>query len=173
MAVAYLMMEKGVNTPYTSSAGRLFDAVSSLLGVCDTSTHQAEAPVKLEQLASDEHQSRYSVLIEKVSISMCPVLEGILEDLAAGVPVTWLSARFHNTLAWLLVEMAKQYRMQTGTDKVVISGGCFQNKRLTEQLQRMFAEAGILLFAPGHIPCNDGGVAVEQLAIAASRKRQL
>ena len=65
--------------------------------------------------------------------------EGILEDLAAGVPVTWLSARFHNTLAWLLVEMAKQYRMQTGTDKVVISGGCFQNKRLTEQLQRMFA----------------------------------
>lgn len=158
---------------YLSCAGRLFDAVSSLLGVCDTSTHQAEAPVKLEQLASDEHQSRYSVLIEKVSISMCPVLEGILEDLAAGVPVTWLSARFHNTLAWLLVEMAKQYRMQTGTDKVVISGGCFQNKRLTEQLQRMFAEAGILLFAPGHIPCNDGGVAVEQLAIAASRKRQL
>ncbi|MFQ6927081.1 MAG: hypothetical protein ACLRS8_01085 [Parabacteroides merdae] len=56
---------------------------------------------------------------------MRPVLEGILEDLAAGVPVTWLSARFHNTLAWLLVEMAKQYRMQTGTDKVVISGGCF------------------------------------------------
>ena len=167
------MMEKGVNTPYTSSAGRLFDAVSSLLGVCDVSTHQAEAPVKLEQLASDEHQSRYSVLIEKESISMRPVLEGILEDLAAGVPVTWLSARFHNTLAWLLVEMAKQYRMQTGTDKVVISGGCFQNKRLTEQLQRMFAEAGIPLFVPGHIPCNDGGVAVGQLAIAASRKRQL
>ena len=70
MAVAYLMMEKGVNTPYTSSAGRLFDAVSSLLGVCDTSTHQAEAPVKLEQLASDEHQSRYSVLIER-SLSPC------------------------------------------------------------------------------------------------------
>ena len=59
--------------------------------------------------------------------------------------------------------------MQTGTDKVVISGGCFQNKRLTEQLQRMFAEAGIPLFVPGHIPCNDGGVAVGQLAIAASR----
>ena len=167
------MMEKGINTPYTSSAGRLFDAVASLLGVCDISTHQAEAPVKLEQLASDEHQSRYSVLIEKEFISMRPVLEGILEDLAAGVPVAELSARFHNTLAWLLVEMAKRYRKQTGADKVVISGGCFQNKRLTEQLQRMFAEAGIPLFVSGRIPCNDGGVAVGQLAIAASRKRQL
>ena len=167
------MMEKGINTPYTSSAGRLFDAVASLLGVCDISTHQAEAPVKLEQLASDEHQSRYSVLIEKEFISMRPVLEGILEDLAAGVPVAELSARFHNTLAWLLVEMAKRYRKQAGADKVVISGGCFQNKRLTEQLQRMFAEAGIPLFVSGRIPCNDGGVAVGQLAIAASRKRQL
>lgn len=163
------MMEKGVNTPYTSSAGRLFDAVSSLLGVCDISTHQAEAPVKLEQLASDEHQSRYSVIMKGESISMRPVLDGILEDLAAGIPVAELSARFHNTLAWLLVEQAETFRKQTGADKVVVSGGCFQNRRLTEQLQRMFADAGIPLFVPGRIPCNDGGISVGQLAIAASQ----
>ena len=66
--------------------------------------------------------------------------------------------------------MAKRFRKQTGADKVVISGGCFQNRRLTEQLQRMFAEAGIPLFVPGRIPCNDGGVAVGQLAIAASQQ---
>ncbi|WP_304957659.1 carbamoyltransferase HypF [uncultured Parabacteroides sp.] len=162
------MMEKGINTPYTSSAGRLFDAVASLLGVCDLSTHQAEAPVKLEQLASDEHQSHYPVIIVGETISMRPVLKGILEDLAAGVPVAGISTRFHNTLAWLLVEKAKLSRMQTGADKVVISGGCFQNRRLTEQLQRLFAEDGIPLFVPGRIPCNDGGVAVGQLAIAAS-----
>ena len=164
------MMEKGINTPYTSGAGRLFDAIASLLGVCDISTHQAEAPVKLEQLASGEQQRRYFVLIEGESISMRPVFEGILEDLAVGIPATELSARFHNTLAWLLVEMAKRFRKQTGADKVVISGGCFQNRRLTEQLQRMFAEAGIPLFVPGRIPCNDGGVAVGQLAIAASQQ---
>lgn len=162
------MMEKGINTPYTSSAGRLFDAVASLLGVCDVSTHQAEAPVKLEQLASDEHQSRYSVLIEEEVISMRPVLKGILEDLNAGVPVGDLSSRFHNTLSWLLLEKAKLYRLQTGVEKVVISGGCFQNKRLTEQLQRMFAKEDIPLYVPGRIPCNDGGIAVGQLAIAAS-----
>ncbi len=162
------MMEKGINTPYTSSAGRLFDAVASLLGVCDVSTHQAEAPVKLEQLASDEHQSRYSVLIEEEVISMRPVLKGILEDLNAGVSAGDLSARFHNTLSWLLLEKAKLYRLQTGVEKVVISGGCFQNKRLTEQLQRMFAKEDIPLYVPGRIPCNDGGIAVGQLAIAAS-----
>ena len=162
------MMKKGINTPYTSSAGRLFDAVASLLGVCDVSTHQAEAPVKLEQLASDEHQSRYSVLIEEEVISMRPVLKGILEDLNAGVPAGDLSSRFHNTLSWLLLEKAKLYRLQTGVEKVVISGGCFQNKRLTEQLQRMFAKEGIPLYVPGRIPCNDGGIAVGQLAIAAS-----
>ena len=162
------MMEKGIHTPYTSSAGRLFDAVASLLGVCDVSTHQAEAPVKLEQLASDEHQSRYSVLIEEEVISMRPVLKGILEDLNAGVPVGDLSSRFHNTLSWLLLEKAKLYRLQTGVEKVVISGGCFQNKRLTEQLQRMFAKEDIPLYVPGRIPCNDGGIAVGQLAIAAS-----
>lgn len=162
------MMEKGINTPYTSSVGRLFDAVASLLGVCDVSTHQAEAPVKLEQLASDEHQSRYSVLIEEEVISMRPVLKGILEDLNAGVPVGDLSSRFHNTLSWLLLEKAKLYRLQTGVEKVVISGGCFQNKRLTEQLQRMFAKEDILLYVPGRIPSNDGGIAVGQLAIAAS-----
>ncbi|MBC8600128.1 carbamoyltransferase HypF [Parabacteroides acidifaciens] len=162
------MMEKGINTPYTSSAGRLFDAVASLLGVCDVSTHQAEAPVKLEQLASDEHQSRYSVLIEEEVISMRPVLKGILEDLNAGVSAGDLSARFHNTLSWLLLEKAKLYRLQTGVEKVVISGGCFQNKRLTEQLQRMFAKENIPLYVPGRIPCNDGGIAVGQLAIAAS-----
>lgn len=163
------MMEKGINTPYTSSAGRLFDAVASLLGVCDVSTHQAEAPVKLEQLASDELHSRYSVLIEEEIISMRPVLKGILEDLNAGVPAGDLSARFHNTLSWLLLEKAKLYRLQTGVEKVVISGGCFQNKRLTEQLQRMFAKEGIPLYVPGRIPCNDGGIAVGQLAIAASQ----
>ena len=162
------MMEKGINTPYTSSAGRLFDAVASLLGVCDVSTHQAEAPVKLEQLASDEHQSRYSVLIEEEVISMRPVLKGILEDLNAGVPAGDLSSRFHNTLSWLLLEKAKLYRLQTGVEKVVISGGCFQNKRLTEQLQRMFVKESIPLYVPGRIPCNDGGIAVGQLAIAAS-----
>lgn len=164
-----VMMAKGVNTAYTSGAGRLFDAVASLLGLCDISTHQAEAPVKLEQAAATEQSARYPVIIKEEVISFRPLFEGILNDLACGVSVNDISARFHNTIAFLLLDEAKRLLQQTGAARVVISGGCFQNKRLTEQLQRLFAEAGIPLYVPGRIPCNDGGVAVGQLAVAAAR----
>lgn len=166
------MMEKGINTPYTSGAGRLFDAVASLLGLCDVSTHQAEAPVRLEQVASIEHFDCYPVLIKEDVISFRPLFEELLNDLDSGVSVCDISARFHNTMAYLLLDEGKRLLKQTGVSRVVISGGCFQNKRLTEQLQRLFAEAGILLYVPGRIPCNDGGVAVGQLAIAASRNKK-
>lgn len=162
------MMEKGVNTPYTSSAGRLFDAVASLLGLCDVSTHQAEAPVRLEQVATVEPYTRYPVIIKEGGISFLPLFEELLNELASGIPVCDISARFHNTIAYLLLDEAKRLLQQTGVTRVVISGGCFQNKRLTEQLQRLFAEAGIPLYVPGRIPCNDGGVSVGQLTIAAS-----
>lgn len=161
------MMERGINTPYTSSAGRLFDATASLLGICDISMHQAEAPVKLEQLATDEQTYSYPVSTEGEIITLRPLFEGLLNDIQAGVLPAELSARFHNTLSRLLLEKAKACLLETGARCVVLSGGCFQNKRLTEQLQRLFAEAGIPLFIPSRIPCNDGGIAVGQLAIAA------
>lgn len=166
------MMERGINTPYTSSAGRLFDSIASLLDVCDVSTHQAEAPVRLEQLASDEHLTHYPVIIKEGSISFRLVFEGLLRDLANGLSTTELSARFHNTVARMLLERARHYLQQTIATEVVISGGCFQNKRLTEQLQRMFADENIPLYVPGRIPCNDGGVSVGQLAIAASLREK-
>ena len=164
------MMEKGINTPYTSGAGRLFDAVASLLGLCDVSTHQGEAPVRLEQAAGSEQSIHYPVLIKEEVVSFRPLFEGLLDDLASGVSVCDIAAKFHNTMAFLLLAEAKRHLRQTGATRVIISGGCFQNKRLTEQLQRLFADEGIPLYVPGRIPCNDGGVAVGQLAIAASRK---
>lgn len=166
------MMERGINTPYTSSAGRLFDAVASLLGVCDVSTHQAEAPVRLEQLASGEHFAHYPVIIKEGSISFRLVFEGLLQDLANGLSAAELSARFHNTVARMLTDRARYYLQQTATKEVVVSGGCFQNKRLTEQLQQLFAEANIPLYIPGRIPCNDGGISVGQLAVAASLREK-
>lgn len=166
------MMERGVNTPSTSSAGRLFDAVASLLGICDISTHQAEAPVRLEQTASGEHLAHYPVIIKEGNISFRLVFDGLLKDMAAGQPVPELAARFHNTVTFMLVERAKEYIKQTDATQVVLSGGCFQNKRLTEQLQHLFASENIPLYIPGRIPCNDGGISAGQLAVAAALQNE-
>lgn len=164
------MMQQKVNSPLTSGAGRLFDAIASLLGVCDVASHQAEAPVRLEQLADDELNEHYTVVIEGAQISLRFMLEGILQDLQELVPLPRIAARFHNTLAQLLTAKALSAMHEKQTNRVVISGGCFQNKRLTQQLQRLFAEAGVPLFVPSAIPCNDAGIAIGQLAIAAANR---
>lgn len=167
------MMEKGINTTQTSSCGRLFDAVASLLGVCDRATRQAEAPVLLEQLAVQAgYQEPYPFVdeypLEEKSFSLYPLWLALSTDKEKGVSAAVLAARFHSTLAFLLFRKACYLLQQQKVDKVVASGGCFQNRLLTEQLQQLFGKAGIPFYIPGRIPCNDSGISVGQLTIAAS-----
>lgn len=167
------IIDKGINTPYTSAAGRLFDALASLLGLCDIATRQAEAPVMLEQCAEDNFQDRYKIDMEASEISVKSMLENILDDMENRISVDIISAKVHNTLAYLILEKVKILREQTKAVKVVISGGCFQNKRLVEQLQVLFSKENIPLFIPSKIPCNDSGISVGQAAIAAARRESL
>lgn len=162
------MMEKGVNTPLTSSAGRLFDAVSSLLGICDVCTHQAEAAILLEQSAMGERNAyAYPVSADGEEVSFYSLFEALVHDRENGVPVSLISARFHTTLANLFVQKARILIRRTKATQVVISGGCFQNKLLVESMRRQFIMAGIPLYIPSRIPCNDGGVAVGQMTVAS------
>lgn len=163
------MIEKGINTPYTSGAGRLFDAFASILGLCDISTRQAEAPVLLEQAAIDNFEDRYPIDISKNPVTTDTLFKGVLNDLQKNTDIRLITAKIHNTLAYLILEKSKQYLKETNTTKVIISGGCFQNKRLTEQLQILFSEEEIPLYIPSKIPCNDSGIAVGQITIAAAR----
>lgn len=163
------LMEKGVQCPFTSSAGRLFDAVASLLGICDISTRQAEAAILLEQAAMDEEVESYPfVLSGGTFLPVGFLFQAILEDLNHGISVGRISARFHATFARLLVEKALECVRLAGVKKVIVSGGCFQNKRLTETIQRLFAPTGISLYVPSRIPCNDSGIAAGQIAVAAA-----
>ncbi len=162
------IIDKGLNTPQTSSAGRLFDAVASLLGICDVSTHQAEAAILLEQqaiTANISNEEVYPFFICETFISMQPVVESILNDIENGISVNTIAARFHITLAHLLLAKTKQLLLATGTTKVIISGGCFQNKYLTETLQYLFMQDEILFYVPSRIPCNDSGISIGQLLI--------
>jgi len=162
------MIDKGINITETSSAGRLFDAFSSLLGLCDISTRQAEAPVLLEQCANDNFDTVYPVNSAPDPINVKSIFEGVLNDLRNRQSKESISAKIHNTLSLLILEKAKRLMKETNTNKVVISGGCFQNKRLTEQLQRLFSKERIPLYIPSKIPCNDSGIAPGQLCIAAA-----
>jgi hydrogenase maturation protein HypF len=100
-------------------------------------------------------------------LSMQPLFEKVLEDVNKNVAVSQISAKTHNSLAYIILNKCKQLLLQTGAKKVVLSGGCFQNKRLPEHLQLLFSQAGITLYVPSRIPCNDSGIAVGQVAVAA------
>ncbi len=163
------MIEKGINCPETSGVGRLFDALASLLGLCDISTRQAEAPILLEQCADESYSFRYLINVEPEIVSVCSFLQGVLDDIKKGISVKMISAKIHNGLAHLILEKAKLLMEESGAKKVVISGGCFQNKRLVEHLQRLFAKNNIPLFIPSKIPCNDSGISIGQVGIAAAR----
>ncbi|MDR2809796.1 MAG: carbamoyltransferase HypF [Tannerellaceae bacterium] len=157
-------------TPLTSSAGRMFDAVASLLGLCDVSTHQAQAPVLLEHAAAG-FASALPYPMEEAegeAVSLRPVVEALLRDKREGrLPVGHLAARFHATLAKILAEKTRQLMLQTGASEVVLSGGCFQNKLLAALLAEIFARQAIPLYIPSRIPCNDGGISVGQLIVAS------
>ncbi|GHT22547.1 hypothetical protein FACS189430_04490 [Bacteroidia bacterium] len=162
------LMDKNLNAPLTSSAGRLFDAVTSLLGVCDTATRQAEAPIRLEQLAAEDCKQRYSADVSDNPISVRSIIQDILMDMQERISVEIIAAKFHNTLADLVVQKVKQISAQYGVTQVILSGGCFQNKRLTEEISRQMAQEKLSLYIPAQIPCNDGGIAAGQLTIAAA-----
>lgn len=166
-----MLIDKQLNCPPTSSAGRLFDAFASLLGLCDVATHQAQAAVLLEQAASEEVTEVYPVFCAN-PVSIREMLIHILIDIEKNIRVNDISAKIHNTFADLILRMAKKHLKETGASKVVLSGGCFQNKRLTELVLNLFYREGISLYIPRRIPCNDGGVAAGQLAVAAATMKR-
>ncbi len=161
------MMEKEVNSPLISSAGRLFDAVSALLGLVLKSTYQAEAPMKLESLADPSENSSYPFEIREEEVSFRPMFTRILQDMEQRVPSSRISARFHRTLVRAVLEMALKIREETNINRVVFSGGSYQNRILTDETERQLSEHGFQVFGPGEIPANDQGIAVGQLAVAA------
>ncbi|MDP3063605.1 MAG: carbamoyltransferase HypF [Chloroflexota bacterium] len=184
LGVLRAMLARGVNAPVTSSAGRLFDAVASILGLRQVTRFEGQAAMELEYaLDGFETDDRYEFLLlppTKVGgmmpqTSVCgggnilivdwaPMLREILEDVERRVPVGLVSARFHNTLAEAIVAVAKR----VGVERVVLTGGCFQNRYLTERTVRRLAQEGFRPYWHQRIPPNDGGIALGQL-VAASR----
>lgn len=165
------MLAESINTVLTSSAGRLFDAVSSLLGLCHKSTFEGEAAMALEFAIGDAHtDDAYpfeisldgSILI----LDWQPAIERLLADRDCGVTTSLISARFHNMLVEMMVEVARR----ASQTKIVLSGGCFQNKYLTEHAITRLRAEGFQPYWHQRVPTNDGGIALGQI-VAISRAR--
>lgn len=161
------MMERGVNTPLTSSCGRLFDAVSSLLGITHVVRREAEAAVNLERAAAacdDGGGYRFEIERngEEYVAGYGPLLSGIMSDLGGGVSVARIARRFHNSLAWLVGDMADLISRERGTRKVALSGGVFQNRLLHRLTRDVLESRGYGLLEGGDLPVNDLGISVGQ-----------
>jgi len=166
--VLQTMLRRQVNTPRTSSAGRLFDAVASLVNLRHVTRFEGQAAMELEfalaGVATDEcYPFEFRLMNDQLVFDWEPLLRALLSDTQAGKPVGLLSARFHNTLAEAIVECARRCKLE----RVALGGGCFQNKYLLERSVTRLRAAGLQPYWPQRVPPNDGGIALGQLAATA------
>nr|WP_068017500.1 carbamoyltransferase HypF [Nocardia mexicana] len=169
------MIERDLNCPRASSAGRLFDAVAALLGVCDDNTYEGEAAVRLEAAAARHPGTRPLrwALYRRDGLLVydpSPTLRHAAE-LAAAEPVGEVSARFHRTVATVVVTMAAEAATTADTETVCLGGGVFQNARLTDMVVAGLTRAGLDCLVGERVPMNDGGISYGQAAIAAATRR--
>ena len=162
------MIVKKINTPLTSGAGRLFDAVSSILGLCSESAFDSEAPMRLESAIECTTDEFYPFRAEK-TIVFSDTIKAILSDLS-GQKISLISAKFHNTVAQVILEVSKQIRKETTLNNVILSGGVFQNKYLHEKSISLLRRNRFKVFANHLVPANDGGISLGQLVIASKTR---
>jgi hydrogenase maturation protein HypF len=170
------MVRQGLNSPLTSSLGRLFDGVASLCGIRARAAHEGQAAVELEAAADDTEPGDYEAdpdfAVSPAVVPVAGIVRGVVLDLSRGVPAARVSARFHNTVVRLFTRLCERARDGTGLGRVVLSGGAFQNARLLARLPAALEAHGFEVFTHEKVPANDGGISLGQaVAAAAIRKR--
>jgi hydrogenase maturation protein HypF len=166
------LARKGINAPVTSSAGRLFDAVSALLGVRDVINYEGQAAVELEQLADPDEAGAYRAGFEPgepFRVAGADLIREAAADLAGGTARGIITARFHNGVARLIEQACVLTRERHGLGTVALSGGVFQNLMLLRQATALLEARGFRVLVHSRVPCNDGGISLGQAVAAAAR----
>jgi hydrogenase maturation protein HypF len=171
------MLQKGIQSPWTSSAGRLFDAVASLAGLRQMIKFEGQAAMEMEfAIGHEETKESYQFAVthepctadvgaqSRMIIDWEPMIRAILQDVRDAIPLARISIKFHNTLVEIIVEVARRVAEQ----RVILTGGCFQNKYLLEHAVQRLEEEGFRPYWHQRVPPNDGGIALGQI-VAASR----
>lgn len=168
------MIARGINSPPTSSLGRLFDAVAALVGLRDKVLYEGQAAIELE-IAAVEEAEAYPFAIDSDkpgTLDVAPSIRAVVEDLQRGISVAQVAGRFHSTIAELLASACERVRAETHVNVVALSGGVFQNRRLLEGLVARLQSAGFSVYTNRDVPPNDGGLSLGQAAVAAARLQQ-
>ena len=187
-SVTATMIERGINSPRTSSMGRLFDAAAAILGICDKATYEGEPAIELEAAAwralssesacPTDNIAGFSVT-ESSRPDACHVLnsrsliEALLEGIRAGAAAYRLALDFHIAIARSSARIAREICAHEGIDTVALSGGVFMNRLLLQLLTRKLKDAGLTVPVPHTVPVNDGCIAYGQAAVARARLAQI
>ncbi|NPV84838.1 MAG: carbamoyltransferase HypF [Anaerolineae bacterium] len=163
----HTQLHSGLNAPLTSSMGRLFDAVSSLLDICHTATYEGQAAIELENLADPLEKKGYPLEVEGNTINPFPLLQALITDWQRSVSAATISARFHNSLVQLCLTVCQIISSEMQCNTVVLSGGVWQNQFLLERTLKALQSEGFQVLIHKQVPPNDACISLGQAMIAA------
>jgi hydrogenase maturation protein HypF len=174
------IIEKGINSPLTSSVGRLFDAVAAAIGICpEQCSYEGQAAIEMEAIAdtnilnNDKETLNYSFKLEKSAniyyIDTSPTWREILNDIKQHISSSEIAAKFHQSLAITTVKIVKQLKQENQFNQVVLTGGVFQNQILLQQVKMQLEKLEINVLTHSIVPTNDGGLSLGQSVIAAAK----
>jgi hydrogenase maturation protein HypF len=170
----FSQIEAGLNSPLTSSAGRLFDAVAALTGVCRAATYEGQPAMLLEQAADPSATFEYPFDLEaqggKIVVDTRPIVRAVVRDLRKGRTQAEIAGRFHRTMAALILAVCRLIRGGTGLTRVCLGGGVFQNELLVSDVTARLSACGFEVFVPREVPVGDGGIALGQVLVAHARQ---
>jgi hydrogenase maturation protein HypF len=163
------LVKKKINSPLTSSAGRLFDAVAAILGIRERINYEGQAAVELEMLSLDEREKFYPFKIKEKEgrfiVDTLPLVEAVIEE-KRKIKRELIAGRFHWTLSKIILKVCQLIREKHRLNQVVLSGGVFQNSLLLKQVVYLLKSSDFKVILPGFIPPNDGGISLGQAVIA-------
>jgi hydrogenase maturation protein HypF len=176
LAILMQMIDRGVNSPLTSSCGRLFDAVAALVGLRTTINYEAQAAIELEMAAHESSDAgAYPFELQRSKetwlIGTRPLFDWLIRDIRRGARSADISRRFHNGMASLFLGLAEKIRESHGLNRVCLTGGCFQNILLFELLLASLRKQNFEVYFHSEVPAGDGGISLGQAIVAARRLR--
>jgi hydrogenase maturation protein HypF len=164
------MVRTGLQSPMTTSMGRLFDAAAALCGIRAVVNYEGQAAIELEAACDPAERGAYELpVLDSLTLDPRPVIAAVRDDVAAGVPIGVISSRFHAAVGAATVQACAAAASEAATDVVVLSGGVFLNRVLLEETVAGFSATGLRVLVPEQLPPGDGGISYGQAAVAAAR----